>query len=225
MDPHWKFPRLRIDPVTIAVLCGLFLSERVPTVFALLLAAAVHEAGHLIAARALKIRVTCLRVGLLGARLETGSGLLSYGAEWKLAAAGPLASFLLAALAALLRGCSAFPEQLCAVSLLLGILNLLPIETFDGGRMAGCALAKRFGATVAAKLLRGCSFAVLFLLWCVSVYLLLRAGSGISWLGFSASLLEGFFHFSTDSPTSGFSELSGEKQRKSEQNRGKPEIL
>ena len=216
MDPHWKFPRLRIDPVTIAVLCGLFLSERVPTVFALLLAAAVHEAGHLIAARVLKIPLTCLRVGLLGARLETGSGLLSYGAEWKLAAAGPLASFLLAALAALLRGCSVFPEQLCAVSLLLGVLNLLPIETFDGGRIVSCLFALRFGEAFSRRVFRWLSFGFLTLLWCFSVYLLLRAGSGISWLGFSASLLEGFFHFSTDSSTSGFSELSGEKQRKSE---------
>ena len=71
MDRRWKFPRLRIDPVSVAVLCGLFLSERVSTVLALLFAAAVHEAGHLIAARVLKIPLTCLRVGLLGARIET----------------------------------------------------------------------------------------------------------------------------------------------------------
>ena len=187
----WKFPRLRIDPPAAVVLLCLLFAERATTGFSLLLAAAVHEAGHIAAARVLRVPLGELRVGLLGARIEA-RGLLSYGSEWLLAAAGPFASFLLAALTVPLRQIPFF-AALCATSFLLGALNLLPVGTFDGGRMLFCPLARLFGTRTAGAVLKGCSFAVLFLLWCGAVYLLLRAGGGVSWLVFSVGLLGGAF--------------------------------
>ena len=221
MNGKRNFPRLRIDPITLAGGIGLFLADHTGLCPALLLAVAVHEVGHLTAARALRIPVSALRLGFLGARIETGAALLSYGDEWLLAAAGPIASFAGAVAAAPFRNSSEFAARVCAVSLLLGALNLLPVETFDGGRMIQCALAKLFGADISHRVCRALSFGTLFLLWCVSVYLLLRAGSGISWLGFSASLFNRFFEEKTLVSGDEFSENFGEKARKTEQNRGK----
>ncbi len=215
------FPRLRIDPIAAAVSIGLLITDHTGLCAALLIAAGVHEAGHLIAARMLGVALSELRLGLLGARIGTRGGLLPYRTEWLLAAAGPFASVVLAALVAPLRQGTELAMQICAVSLLLGALNLLPVETFDGGRMAYCALAGWFGAVTAAKVCRFLSFGVLFLLWSVSVYLLLRAGSGISWLGFSMSLFGRFFGGADGSGNRTFSENFGEKTRKTEQNRGK----
>ena len=186
-----RFPALRFDPVAVAVFSALLLTERLGTVCALASAVAAHEAGHLFAARLLQVRVKSVRFGLLGARIGV-LGLLSYKSEALLAAAGPAASFLCAALTAPFLSVGFF-GQTCAFSLILGALNLLPVQSFDGGRIAQSLVCARWGGAFAASVLRWISFAVLTLLWLFSVYLLLRAGSGISWLGFSASLLGRFF--------------------------------
>ena len=188
---RFGFFRLRIDPIAAAVLLGLLVSEKLATVAALALAVAWHEAGHLSAARLLGIRVEEVEFGLLGARIRV-SGILSYRAEGLLAAAGPAASFCGALLAAPFAS-TVFFGQVCALSLILGVLNLLPVRSFDGGRILYCLLAARGGEALFAPVLRCVSFAFLTLIWAFSVYLLLRAGSGVSWLGFSASLLFRFF--------------------------------
>ncbi len=186
-----RHTRLQIDPVALAVSIGLLLTERAGTVCALGLAVAVHEAGHLLAAKWMNIRVEKVAFGLLGARIGI-SGVQSYQKEALLAAAGPATSFLCAILLAPLFKMHFFAAA-CALSLILGCLNLLPVQTFDGGRVLHCLLAGRFGETVAGRWMRWISFGFLTLLWLFSVYLLLRAGSGISWLGFSATLLCHFF--------------------------------
>ena len=216
-----RFPRLRVDPIAGTVFLGLLLTDRSGLCFALLFAATVHEIGHLLAARVLGVSVSALRIGLLGARIEVRGDLLSYGSEWLLAAAGPFASFACACVTAPFRNVSDFAMRICAISLLLGALNLLPVDTFDGGRMTRCALAKLFGIGVSAAICRALSFGTLFLLWSASVYLLLRAGSGISWLGFSVSLFDRFFE-TAEMPVGSLSaKIFGEKQRKTEQNKGK----
>jgi membrane-associated protease RseP (regulator of RpoE activity) len=72
-------------------------------------------------------------------------------------------------------------------------MNLLPIRTFDGGRMLGALLGKVWGEEVSEAVLRGCSFICLFLIWAASVYFLLRVGDGLSLFCFSMSLFSRFF--------------------------------
>ena len=219
------FPRVEIDPITAAVFLCLLITDRTGLCGILLLAAALHEVGHLLAARALKVSVSSLRLGFLGARIETGNGVLSYGSEWGLAAAGPFASFVCAAVAAPFRNVSEFALRFCTVSLLLGLLNLLPIDTFDGGRMTRCTLAKLFGQGVSDVVCRALSFGMLFLVWSASVYLLLRAGSGISWLGFSMSLFGRFFETENRQTVSLSPQIFRVKPRKTEQNGEKRQKL
>lgn len=61
---------------------------------AVLGAAAIHEAGHYAALRLLGTRILGLRIGLLGAVLETDSTALSYGGELAAVLAGPVANLL-----------------------------------------------------------------------------------------------------------------------------------
>ena len=82
----------------------------------------------------------------------------------------------------------------CA-SLLLGILNLLPIRTFDGGRMLEAFLLYRTSLRVTNAVLDFTSFLFLFLVWAFAVYVLLRVGDGLSLLGFSMGFLMRFFKF------------------------------
>ena len=191
--------RIRISPAAATLVLGLLLTDRSLLCLATLLAAGFHEAGHLCAARLLHIPLRALRLDLMGARLDITGRMLSYGEEWLLCAAGPLFSLLLAAAPAPVWAISQFARQLSAVSLLLGLLNLLPIRSFDGGRMLAALLAVTVGERAAGGVLTGCSFVFLFLLWCLAVYFLLRAGDGLSLLCFSMNLLARFF-YSSGSP-------------------------
>ena len=80
----------------------------------------------------------------------------------------------------------------CA-SLVLGVLNLLPIRSFDGGRMTECALLQVMRVKTAEYTMRTLTFFFLFLLWAFAVYFLLRAGDGLSLFCFSMTLLLRFF--------------------------------
>lgn len=95
-------------------------------------AAAVHELGHFLVLRRLGARITGLRIGMLGAVLETDSGCLSYGGELLAVLAGPAANLLCALLLTALGGSRwAVPV---GAHLVLGTFNLLPVGPLDGGR-------------------------------------------------------------------------------------------
>lgn len=97
-----------------------------------LLAAAEHELAHLAALRLCGVRVEGIRLGFGDAQIRTG--FLGWRAEFICALAGPAAN-LLSFPAARIR----FPV-FAAVSLLLGLFNLLPMPPLDGGRMLRAVL-------------------------------------------------------------------------------------
>ena len=76
---------------------ALLLAASVRFLLWVAVAAAVHEAGHILAIRALGGRIESLRLTGVGAVLRTRrAGLCSYREECLVALAGPLASLLLA---------------------------------------------------------------------------------------------------------------------------------
>lgn len=185
--------KLEIEPTAAVLLVALLLTDRTHLAAAALLAAAVHEAGHLAAARVMRIPVRSLHFHLLGAELTTGGRLLTCGEEAALCAAGPLASlFLSAALAPLWRHTDLAVLLSCA-SLTLGLLNLLPVRAFDGGRLLEVAIAAHGSPAAAERTLTVTSLLSLWVLWAGAVYLLLRAGDGLSLWCFSMSLFSRFF--------------------------------
>ena len=156
-------------------------------------AAVIHEGGHLLFACAAGVRVRGMRLDLFGARLEL-SGLLSYGQELTVAMGGPLAGILSAALGyprGVLTGLwdTRWLPLFCGASLVLGLVNLLPIGTFDGGRMLYCTLAKWGSERLAQGVLTLTATVLLLALWLIAAYALLRAGQMLSAFVFSLCLL------------------------------------
>ena len=155
-----------------------------------LAAAAVHECGHMAAAWSVGARIRGLTLDLLGARMEL-EGFLSYGEEILVAAGGPFVSLAGAALAYPLwvvtgvRAAGLF----AAASGVLGLLNLLPVGTLDGGRILFCGTAWLWGESFAHTLLKITTGLLLIGLWMLAVYGLLRAGEMLSLFAFSMSLL------------------------------------
>ncbi|MBQ8407715.1 MAG: hypothetical protein IJY39_02490 [Clostridia bacterium] len=185
--------RFLAEPLALLFVLGLVVCDRSGIALMTVLAAALHECGHLLAARLLHIPLQSMRLDLLGARLEVGGRAIGYGEEWLLAAAGPLASLLSSIVAAPLWGSGRHAVIFSCASLLLGVLNLLPIRTLDGGRMLESFLLCHTSVRVAHAVLATLSFLFLFLLWAVAVYFLLRVGDGLSLLCFSMSFMWRFF--------------------------------
>ena len=184
---------VRIAPTTaILLICAIALDQTGVSLLTVA-AALLHECGHLTAARLLHIRPHEMRLDVLGARLEIAGRVLSYGEEWLLAAAGPIASLIGAAVAALLWEITPYASIFSCASLVLGVLNLLPIRTFDGGRMLECFCAATMGVRGAQRVLTGSTFFFLLLLWVAAVYFLLKAADGLSLFCFSLSLFLRFF--------------------------------
>ena len=185
--------RIRISPWAAVLFLLMVITDRSMLCAAVMAAAAVHECGHLLAAYLMGIPLQTMRLDLTGARLEVVGRLLSYGEEWLLCIAGPLASLFLSAAVFFLGAGHRFFLVLSTVSLLLGLLNLMPVQGFDGGRMLSAALGHFAGVRVCAGVMRISSFFCLFLIWSIAVYCLLRVGDGLSLFCFSMSLFGRFF--------------------------------
>ena len=159
--------------------------------FAILCATALHELGHIAAAKILRIKISCFSVDLLGARLDTEHSSMSYSDEIILSASGAFINILTVLF---FRGCSLpFLVHLRTSSFGLAFLNLLPVESFDGGHILYCSLAKFTNVSTVTKILRVFSFLCIFMLWCVSVYFLIRFSDSLSLFVFSTSLFNRLF--------------------------------
>lgn len=148
--------RVRLHPSAILWLSVLgYLRPKI--VFPFLLSAVLHELGHGLALfwMGQAPREICFR--LEGARMETPP--LSYRQELLCAAAGPAVSLLLGLTLPV------FP-MLGGYSLCLGLFNLLPLGSLDGGRMLRCVLLLHMPEGRALKICR-------FINICTGLFLLL----------------------------------------------------
>lgn len=183
--------KIKIAFPTLLSLALLFVFTDRTVLCAVILSTVFHEVGHILAAFLLKIKINCFSVDLLGARLDTERTLLSYTDEIILSASGPFINIL--SVIAFHGTSLPFFVHFTVSSLSLAILNLLPIETFDGGRILYCLTAKLSSSDKAAVLLRAMSFVFLFILWCVSVYFLIKNASSLSLFTFSLTLFNRLF--------------------------------
>ena len=191
-------PKLKIKIGFFSILLSLALILTRPDYFpALFFAVSIHELGHIIGARIANIPLRELKLGIFGAGLCPQNTLISYKKEILLSALGPLANFISIFLIKLIASdelCqNAFFDNFLSSSLALGALNLLPIESFDGGRILLSLLSLRLSPKVALSIIDTVSFIIIFLLWTLSVYLLLRVSSSLSLFIFSAYLFSKFF--------------------------------
>ena len=163
--------------------------------FASLVAALLHELGHLIAAFFLRIPMKEFSVGLFGFGLTPKNSLYSYSNEILLCASGPISNLCFGTLSlwALRNFSPPFLLSFTFASFAFAFLNLLPIKSFDGGRLLRAILLLRLPLSFTETLLSLLSFLCIFSLWSLSVYLLLRMASSLSLFVFSISLFVRIF--------------------------------
>jgi Zn-dependent protease len=182
--------KVRITPGAVLLL-AVMAYARSALLIATVLCVAVHECGHLLAARWMHIPLQLLELDLPGAKILPVGQLPSYRSEGVLAGAGPFFSLLLFLLCMPLG--TPFFTKVAAISLCLGLFNLLPICDFDGGRMLHAALAGTLGDRSARLVLCTSSYLCLLLLFSLSACLLLRYGQNMTLAVLCATLFARLF--------------------------------
>ena len=190
--------KIKITVGFFSVLLSLSLILTRPNYFpALFLAVFIHESGHLLGARLCNIPIKELKLGIFGAGLCPKDSLISYKKEIILCALGPLANFLSVFIARVIFPTPFLESEFCgnflASSFALGFLNLLPIESFDGGRIFSALLSLRLTPKTSGAIMSVVSFIIIFILWSLSVYLLLRLSFSLSLFVFSSYLFAKIF--------------------------------
>ena len=153
----------------------------------------LHEFGHALVARREGMEIDGITLWLFGGVARFKGMFPSAGAEFRIAAAGPLVSLGIGVLFVLVAWLSGLPRSVDAVAAYLGwvnlilvVFNLLPALPLDGGRILRSALwagrgSFAWGTRVAASI--GRAFGYLFIAGGVAMFVFQGAFSG-AWLAF-----------------------------------------
>lgn len=176
MTFNFRGIQIKIRFLFFAVVCIMLCFDTQKTVGFAVISALLHECGHLAALIAFGDKPREVTLGLFGMQITRRNDTrLSFSEEIKSALAGPIVNLLLAGIAEIgfvLFGVSNF-QMLCAINLLLGFFNLMPIMNLDGGRALFYALQIRFAESESERLLKIVSVATLAPMMAVGFYVLL----------------------------------------------------
>ena len=153
-----------------------------------LLAALLHESGHLLACRLLRAPIRFIRPTATGAVIGYDPSTLSYRGEIWIAAAGPLAN-LAGFLSCFPGECSRGRALFGVACLSLAIFNILPIRHLDGGVILRDLLFSSLGPVRGEKIGEKISRICTLCLWTCAVAVQIRCGGNLSLLFISVCLL------------------------------------
>lgn len=185
------------DPLAYWVLGGI-------TTLLLFLSVLGHEVGHALVARAEGLRIYDITLHLFGGFARFEHEAHSPGAEFRIAVAGPSASFLYAVVFFLLnqlsiyafdsRSAALITNYLALSNLILALFNLLPGFPLDGGRIFRAWLWARWGDYWrASRWAIGVGQGIAYLLIGLGIFWVLRARTSADIFAGAWSILIGIF--------------------------------
>lgn len=161
MTVEWGKTRIHISFWFALMLCAVLVCDRHMLFFKLLTAICMHETGHIVMLRCMHKHVRAVRLTAFGMSLDIGmSQTLSYREEIQAALCGPLVNLLLCVIFALRRDTSA-----AWLNASLFIINMLPVNSLDGGRILCAILSECASPAAACKVIKATGLlCILFLI-------------------------------------------------------------
>lgn len=126
----WSWGKFSITWGSAALLVLALIAGAGEVLPLVILSALCHELGHLTALRLVGAKVEQIRLTAFGAEIRADTRYLSYGREIFCTLAGPAINLILAVVLARAAG----DYLLAGANLFLGVFNLLPLPSLDGGR-------------------------------------------------------------------------------------------
>ena len=170
---------LSIKPGFCIGLCVAILVVPVQWLISWVCAAMIHELGHYLMLKILKIQICSRSIGLSGAVIRTGQMTLKQ--ELLSALAGPLLGFCSMGLARWL-------PYIAICALIQNVYNILPLPGHDGSRVITCFLGLLLTESVAEAVLVAVRVFVLILLVGICLYLATRVSFGYLLMWFAVGV-------------------------------------
>lgn len=159
----------------IAAMTAVLLLDRENRVIFCFLAAVLHELGHVLMMLLCGVRVRAIRLRLFDVLIKADDAP-SFKADVLITLGGVAANFLFALLLYPIGMKVALPH------LALGVFNLLPVMSLDGGHLLEIMMDKRFSPRTIAVTLRVTTLVFLLPLMTAGLYVLLNSGYNYSLL-------------------------------------------
>lgn len=134
-----------------------------------LLACVIHEIGHIIALVVVGNKPKELAFEGGGMKLVKGDNFLSYDKEIIILLSGSITNFILFIVFYFSTNQINDMSIFAMVHLVLGVFNLLPINTLDGAKILNIILSKNFNPIFAQRIINFVSIVFIFLLIFISV--------------------------------------------------------
>ena len=179
-----------------ALLCIILYTILHPTYNTLMIFAAIliHEAGHIVAIGIIGGKIERIDITPFGLIIRRSRLISSYTNDFFVYISGPALNFIFALAFLPCLSVHDNPMSLFAFqNLSFGLLNLLPVNSLDGGRAIESLILMNHDEEVARRCTKILSAVVLLCAWIAAIYFLLFTGSGISIFLFSFWLLLSVF--------------------------------
>jgi stage IV sporulation protein FB len=168
-------PKINISILTVLIL-PLVLLDPTGEIAATIIAAFIHELGHIAVILMLGIGIRAVGVTPYGLEITTVRKYRSFVEELAVSCAGCIFNFICYFILMRLGTFSALAYS----SLILGILNALPVLTLDGGEALRALLSILFSYRTAEKTSRFISLVTLVMTWSFAAYIFLFSGYNYS---------------------------------------------
>lgn len=173
--------RVHISFYFAAIVTLMLAADKDSMAFLSFLAALIHESGHILLYLLFDDMPSRLEFGIFGIRITQKNAVsLSCRQEIAVAAAGPIMNFMVALFLCIMiifmHSDTNSLRMAAGLNLLLGIVNFMPIEPLDGGKVLFYAIAHRKDAQYAEKAVNLCSVLFLLPLMALGFYFALFCG-------------------------------------------------
>ena len=150
----------------------------------------IHETGHMITAKLLKIPFLEVSITPFGICLRYDMSAVDTASAVAVYLSGSFVSTALGTV--VLRYTSPYNKAIFAfalISLTLGLVNLMPVKGLDGGCAFECLLSARICPDTAYKVTKAVSDVFVFIFWFCTLYVSLTEGINISMITLSVYLI------------------------------------
>ena len=164
--------KIGIHPAFLLIILIGFFTETLFRMLAVYLCLLIHEAGHISCSAGFGIKPAYIKIMPFGIAMRLSSQKISDRKMLAISAAGPVFSIL--------AGLLFKNEFLKMTNLALGIFNLLPAKTLDGGKIFCILMSQVLGSIKAYNILKKLSLVISLLLLILGAYAFYTTGFNIS---------------------------------------------
>lgn len=133
--------------LTVAIMSAVIILDSSFKVTACIFSAVIHECGHIAAMRFFSITPSRIKLRLFDIVIDAKTDK-NFISDFVITLCGPLANLVFAVVFYF------FSDTLFIANLTIGIFNLLPVETFDGGHALSLLLSRKLSLSTTKNLIK-----------------------------------------------------------------------